>query len=165
MFKNTFILILLMIFSLTTVGCTNVTYKNDETENNNQEERGIAQNWNEGSLFKAGNYTLIGEKGRLGFIYDDSEVLRFYPNKTQKYMWHFWGEDKEFEGKLKVVATHENDGEQITLLEGVEIGGPNNGADRHTPSNMSLPKSGMWKLEAYMGDNLFGTVFIRVHKK
>ncbi|WP_257009368.1 hypothetical protein [Bacillus sp. 7884-1] len=43
---------------------------------------------------------MIGEKERLGFIYDHSEVLIFYPNKTQKYMWHFWGEDKELEGKL-----------------------------------------------------------------
>jgi hypothetical protein len=30
---------------------------------------------------------------------------------------------------------------------------------------MSLPNNGMWKLDAYMGDNLFGTVFIKVHKK
>ncbi|MEY2196994.1 hypothetical protein AB7942_30495 [Neobacillus sp. BF23-41] len=165
MFKKTLVLILLIIFPLTTVGCTKVTNDIDETVNKNQHKRNRALNWNESSLFKAGNYTLIGEKGRLGFIYDDSEVLRFYPNKTQKYMWHFWGEDKEFEGKLKVVATHENDSEQITVLEGVDLSGPNNGADRHTPSNMSLPKSGMWKLDAYIGDTLFGTVFIKVHKK
>jgi hypothetical protein len=166
MFKKICIIVLLIIFSLTTVGCTtNVTIKNDETVTNNEVDKNQAQNWIESSLFKYGNYTMIGEKGRLGFIYDDSEVLRFYPNKIQKYMWHFWGEDKEFDGKLKVIATQENDRKQITVLEGIDISGPNNGADRHTPSNMSLPKSGIWKLDAYFGDKLFGTVFVKVHKK
>lgn len=165
MLKKALVLMLLIIYPLTLVGCTKVSNNNEETVNNHQDKRNRAQNWNESSFFKAGNYTLIGEKGRLGFIYDDNDVLRFYPNKTQKYMWHFWGKDKEFEGKLKVVATHENDGEQITVLEGVDLGGPNNGADRHIPSNMSLPKSGMWKLDAYIGETLFGTVFIKVHTK
>lgn len=128
--------------------------RNDETQ---------SQKWNESPLFTIGNYIMIGEKGRLGFIYDNSEVLRFYPNKSQKYMWHFWGDDHEFEGKLKVVATHEDDNEQINVIEGIDVGGPNNGADRHIPSLMSLPKSGMWKLDAYFGDKLFGSVFVRVY--
>jgi hypothetical protein len=123
------------------------------------------QNWEESSLFTSGIYSMIGEKGRLGFIYDNSEVTRFYPNKTQKYMWHFWGEDQEFKGKLQVVATHENYHEQITVVEGIDVGGPNNGADRHIPSLMSLPKSGMWKLDAYFGKKLFGTIFVRVYEE
>ncbi|MCM3393162.1 DUF4871 domain-containing protein [Cytobacillus oceanisediminis] len=161
MFKKSFVSIISIIVLLTTVGCTN---KNKETITTNVENKDLEQKWNQSPLFKSGNYTMIGEKGRLGFIYDDSEVVRFYPNKTQKYMWHFWGEDQEFNGKLKVVAIHENDEEQITLVEG-GLGGDNNGADRHAPSNMSLPKSGMWKLDAYIGDELFGSVYVKVHKK
>ncbi|WP_257208940.1 DUF4871 domain-containing protein [Bacillus sp. AFS031507] len=38
-------------------------------------------------------------------------------------------------------------------------------ADRHTPSSMSLPKSGIWKLNAYFGDKLFGTVVVKVYNK
>lgn len=133
----------------------------NEVKDKNAEKQ--TQSWKESSLFKSGGYTMIGEKQRLGFIYENNEVVRFYPNKTQKYMWHFWGENQEFKGKLKVVATHENDNEQINVLEGIEVGGPNNGADRHTPSLMSLPKSGMWKLDAYFGNELFGTVFVRVY--
>jgi hypothetical protein len=123
------------------------------------------QSWEESSLFTSGIYTMIGEKGRLGFIFDNSEVTRFYPNKTQKYMWHFWGEEQEFKGKLSVVATHENDPAQITVLEGIDVGGAMNGADRHIPSLMSLPKSGMWKLDAYFGNKLFGTIFVRVYEE
>lgn len=121
------------------------------------------QNWIESPLFDSGDYTMIGEVGRLGFLYEDSQVDRFYPNKNQKYMWHFWGDNKELEGNLKVIGTHENDGEQQTVFEG-ELGGANNGADKHAPSNMSLPKSGMWKLDAYIGGSLFGTVFVKVHE-
>jgi len=30
---------------------------------------------------------------------------------------------------------------------------------------MELPKSGMWKLDAYIGDEIFGSVYVKVHKK
>ncbi len=123
-----------------------------------------AQKWEQSPLFTSGSYTMIGEEGRLGFIYDDSEVLRFYPDKQQKYMWHFWGESEELKGNLKVVGTHAETDEQITVIEGIDISGALNGADAHTPSLMSLPKSGMWKLDAFIGDRLFGSVFVEVHE-
>lgn len=126
---------------------------------------GTDQDWNESPLFEAGGYTMIGEEGHVGFIYDNEDgISRFQPNKNQKYMWHFWGDEEEFDGDLKVMGTHENGAEQLLVFEG-GLGGANNGADRHAPSNMSLPESGMWKLDAYIGDNLFGTVFVEVHEK
>lgn len=97
---------------------------------------------------------MIGEEGRLGFIYDDSEVTRLYPNKTQKYMWHFWGSNEDFEGNLKLVATNEDEKTSIIVAEG-ELAGENNGANRHFPSTISLPKSWLWKLDAYIRDELF----------
>ncbi|MCM3784533.1 hypothetical protein M3231_16240 [Neobacillus mesonae] len=30
--------------------------------------------WQESSLFKSGAFTMIGDEGKLGFIYNDSEV-------------------------------------------------------------------------------------------
>ncbi|MCM3708217.1 MULTISPECIES: DUF4871 domain-containing protein [Cytobacillus] len=159
MVKRILVLIISIIISFTTVGCSNVANNNDDI--NSENEHQVVK---ESPLFESGGYTLIGEEGRLGFIYDDSESLRFYPNKTQKYMWHFWGDDEEFNGNLKVTATNEKEEEKITVVEG-GLGGAHNGADRHAPSNMSLPKSGMWKLDAYIGDKLFGTVFVKVHKE
>ena len=161
MVKRSFVLIISIIISITTVGCSNVANKNDEIKSETEHQ---VNKWKESPLFEYGGYTMIGEEGRLGFIYDDSENLRFYPNKTQKYMWHFWGDDEEFNGNLKVIATYEKEDEKITVVEG-GLGGAHNGADRHAPSNMSLPKSGMWKLDAYIGDKLFGTVFVKVHKE
>lgn len=157
MLKKGIIIISAIILSLGIAGC------NDE-ESVEKKEKVIQRNWNESSLFESGGYTMIGKKGRLGFIYDDSEVVRFYPNKVQKYMWHFWGEEQELEGELKVVATHEKEDEEIYVTGG-GLGTANNGADKHAPSNISLPKSGIWKLDAYIGERLFGSVYVKVHEK
>ncbi|MGE7918301.1 hypothetical protein ACQKM9_05040 [Viridibacillus sp. NPDC093762] len=148
MLKKSLIIIFILFTIITIIGCN----KKDA--------------WKESSLFESGNYTMIGEKGKLGFIYDDSEVVKFYPDKTQKYMWHFWGSKEELERPLKVLATHENGGDPIVLFgsDGTNIS-PNNGADMSTPTHMSLPESGMWKMDAFFDDNLFGTVYVKVHEK
>jgi len=120
--------------------------------------------WKESSLFNSGSYTMIGEEGKLGFIYNDSEADKFYPNKTNKYMWHFWGESSDLEGKeLKVVGTN-NDNEQIDIFEGSILYGPINGADAHYPSQMTLPSEGIWRLDAYVGEKLFGSVYVKVYE-
>ncbi|MEK4699364.1 hypothetical protein MKX47_07170 [Solibacillus sp. FSL R7-0668] len=121
--------------------------------------------WEQSPVFESGGYTMIGEEGRLGFIYDESEVMKFYPNKTQKYMWHFWGDEQELDGKFTVMATNQDDGEQVPLLTVDHLSGPNNGADRHIPSHLTLPKEGMWKLDAYIEEKLFGTIYVEVHKE
>ena len=98
--------------------------------------------WQESSMFKVNDYQMIGEEGRLGFIYDNTEITRFYPNKEQKYMWHFWGNDEELTGELKVTATHKESGEQITVLQNHTLAGPNNGANQHVPvsyTHLTLP--------------------------
>jgi len=151
--KSTSLTVFLVIF-LFLGGCME---KTEETIAINE-----PTNWKESSLFESESFTMIGEEGRMGFIYDDSEVTRFYPNKTQKYMWHFWGEDEEFDGELKIVGTHETE-EQVTILESDSVGGANHGAERHLPSNFSLPTSGMWKLDAYFDNDLFGSIYVRVH--
>ena len=158
MFKKRLILICALVLSLVIAGCNDVEAI--------KEEEVIQHNWKESPLFESGSYTMIGEKGRLGFIYDDSEVVKFYPNKTQKYMWHFWGNEDELIGDFEVLGTHENSDEEIIIVPKKvnNFLSPNNGADQHYPTNMMLPKSGMWKLDAYIGDRLFGSVYVKVHK-
>ncbi|MDN4608132.1 hypothetical protein [Sporosarcina highlanderae] len=156
MFSKKMFFICVVFLALIVAGC------NDEEP---IKEEVIRDNWNESSLFTSGSYTMIGEEGRLGFIYDDSEVVRFYPNKTQKYMWHFWGNEDELIGDFKVLGTHEDSDEEIIIVP--KIGNtylsPNNGANQHFPTNMTFPKSGMWKLDAYIGDQIFGSVYVKVH--
>ncbi|MQR94483.1 DUF4871 domain-containing protein [Fictibacillus phosphorivorans] len=117
--------------------------------------------WKESPSFESGGYKLIGEKGKLGFIYENSEVDQFSPNKVNKYMWHVWGSDMANK-MLRVEAIKENTSEQIHLFEARLSGTPHNGADAVTPSSMALPKPGMWKLNAYVDDQLFGSVYVKV---
>ncbi|MDR7074356.1 DUF4871 domain-containing protein [Fictibacillus barbaricus] len=120
--------------------------------------------WQESPLFKADKSTMIGEKGKIGFLYDDSEAVRFYPRKENKYMWHLWG-SKDLPGKtFKVKATSQETGQEITVVESI-LFGAHNGADAHLPSIMSLPRSGMWKLDGYVDNKRFSTIVVQVHKK
>ena len=45
-------------------------------------------NWKESSTFESGSYTMIGKKDKIGFIYDNSIDIRFFPEEENKYMWH-----------------------------------------------------------------------------
>ncbi|WP_224076283.1 DUF4871 domain-containing protein [Planococcus chinensis] len=122
--------------------------------------------WQESPLFESGPYTMIGVEGRTGFIYDGSEASRFYENKTQKYMWHFWGSQAELTGTFKVVGVHENSIEEIVVVPEMDSRpSPNNGADHHIPTSMELPEKGMWKLTAVFNDKAIGTLYVEVHEK
>ncbi|WP_226579785.1 DUF4871 domain-containing protein [Halobacillus litoralis] len=111
----------------------------------------------ETETFESGSYTMLGQKGKIGFI-----KASFSAQEEQKYMWHFWGDDEELKGSFRVEGKQEETGRTITVVEADGLGGPNNGADAHIPSIMSLPDSGKWHLDAYVGDQLFGTITINV---
>jgi hypothetical protein len=38
----------------------------------------------------------------------------------------------------------------------------NHGADAHRPSNLNFPSKGQWKLDLYLGKELFGSINIEV---
>lgn len=118
---------------------------------------GVDNAWKESDTFQVGIYTMRGEENKIGFI-DHA----FEEGKQQKYMWHFWSDEQDLEGPFKVIAEKESDRRAITIFETSSIGGPNNGAQGHAPSTMSLPEKGMWRLDAYINEVLFGSVFIRV---
>ena len=148
MFRKRFFIILgLFIFVL--IGC-----KENEAE----------ETWEQSSLFEAGGYSMLGIKDKIGFIYEDNDIMRFYPNKEHKYMWHIWLGDNE-SGSFKVKATHQDTNEEKILIDVDSLGGPNNGADAHLPSSMSLPLSGMWKLDTYLDDVLFETIYVKVYEE
>jgi hypothetical protein len=80
-------------------------------------------------------------------------------------MWHFWGTPAELQGSLKITGTSKETGETITVFEADATGQPNNGADAHNPSMMSLPSPGLWQLEVFIGEKLFGSVVVEVHEQ
>ncbi|BAK16731.1 uncharacterized conserved protein [Solibacillus silvestris StLB046] len=87
MLKKRILLIFEVILSFAIAGCK-------EEESIGKNEKVIKNNWNESSIFESGGYTMIGEEGRLGFIYDDSEVVRFYLIKSKSTCGIFGGKNK-----------------------------------------------------------------------
>lgn len=151
------------------LGCS--TVQSNETKVNNPEASQTANIpsteiiWKESPLFESENLSFIGVENHLGFTYDESELMRFYPGKVQKYAWHFWGNEEELNGKLMIKAIHKETNKEVTLLKDLGLMGPNSGADRHVPSSMSLPDSGMWKLDVFIGGDLYGSVIVNVYER
>ncbi|WP_371018449.1 DUF4871 domain-containing protein [Pseudalkalibacillus sp. JSM 102089] len=112
------------------------------------------------NTFTSGSYKMIGEEERIGFIYSDASA--FKAGEPNKYMWHLWGDEDELDGSLKVIGRHQETNEEIVVFESDELAGPHNGADAHVPSTMQLPSTGVWELDAYVGEEFFGTIVVEV---
>lgn len=121
---------------------------------------------------KKGKYILIGKEGRLGFLVgsgseDAVQINPIIKGQPNKYMWHFWGNEDEFDGPLKVVGINEK-GKKHKILKNDNSGNvgisPNNGATTHVPSTMEFPTAGLWKLNVYIGKKLFGDIVVNVEE-
>ncbi|MRG86597.1 DUF4871 domain-containing protein [Salinibacillus xinjiangensis] len=146
--------ILFLVCLLLLIGCSYETAKTSK------------QNWEESATFvrKSGFVFRIGDNGRFGF----GEYGPFIAGETQKYMWHFWGDADTLTKPFKVIGVSKETSEKITVLQkqnNMNTLAPNNGADHHLPSYMELPNPGLWKLEVYFGDELFGNIIVNVIEK
>lgn len=116
---------------------------------------------------------LQGVEGRIGILSPG-----FKAGSANKYMWHFWGTSEELSRTpFRVEAIDLKTGEKHPALltemgtpnkkhiwEMSGIGGAHNGANAHTPSGMELPTPGKWRLDAYLGGELFGSIVVVVVK-
>ena len=167
--RNKMVMLISMLFLMTIVGCNNIDKK---------ETREVSSTFSlpitlgDGT---EGEYLLIGEEGKVGFLVGSGkkgEVVeeKIIANKANKYMWHFWGDKDSISGDFKVVGTDKEGKEHPVLVSGDDTVwqysntsiSPNNGADSHIPSNMVFPTSGLWKLEIYFNEKLFGEIVINV---
>jgi hypothetical protein len=130
------------------------------------------ESWTASPEFNTSTGTsLIGEKDKIGLLSPG-----FVAGQGNKYMWHFWGDEKTLtSGDFKVVAVNQEGEKTKALVQnagtaaekkvwnyGTSSVAPNNGADTHTPSNLSLPSPGLWRLNVYFGDRLFGSIVVEV---
>jgi Domain of unknown function (DUF4871) len=105
----------------------------------------------------------MGDNGKFGI----GEYSPFIADEIQKFMWHFWGEEKTLTKPVKITATSRKTKEKITVFsnDGSSMLSPNNGASHHIPSSISLPSEGLWKLEVFFEEELFGSIVINVKDK
>lgn len=96
---------------------------------------------------------MIGNENKLGVIGMDQPSLH-----AQKWMWHLWGIDHSTNPTLTVVGFHKETGTVHPILStgwSMGLSGPNNGADAHTPSTVTIPKAGEWAFILYTDENIF----------
>jgi len=165
------IMLISVLFLMTLVGCNNIDKK---------ETREVSSTFSLPVTFgdgTEGEYLLIGEEEKVGFLIGSGKKgeaveMPIISNEVNKYMWHFWGDKDSISGDFKVVGTDKEGKEHPVLVIGndtvwqysnISIS-PNNGADSHIPSNMVFPISGLWKLEIYFNEKLFGEIVINVEE-
>lgn len=113
-------------------------------------------------------YVLMGEEGKVGFLIgpyqnDNGELLDKQPiiaGKGNKYMWFFWGTKEELTGGLSIMALKEGTNREIDMFRTPT--GPWNTKDSRTPTSMVFPEEGMWRVNAYIGNRLFGSITVQV---
>lgn len=145
---------------------------------NSKSQPDVTQQWELSPEFETseGDY-LIGEEGKVGILGPE-----FIAGETNKWLWHFWGDEQTIEGgDFKVAAVYKETGvKEKALVEnagtenvnkvwnyGKLAYGPNGvrGSDSSRPSNMSLSKPGIWRLEVSIGDKKIGAIVVDVKEK
>ena len=168
---NKLIMLISLLVLMTLVGCNNID-KNETREESSTFSLPVT--YGDGTK---GEYLLIGEEGKVGLLVGSGktgEVVeeKIIANKESKYMWHFWGDSKTISGDFKIVGTDEKGKEHPVLVSESKTVwqypntpiSSNDGADSHIPSNMVFPTSGLWKLEIYFNEKLFGELVINVEE-
>lgn len=108
----------------------------------------------------AGN--ILGNKNKSGVIGASMPSLQ-----VQKWMWHLWGIENPATTSLTVVGLHKDTGTVHQILTSgwtTSLAGENNGADAHTPSNVSIPKAGEWAILLYTDEELFDVLIYEINE-
>ncbi len=125
-------------------------------------------------------FTVEGEEREIVFRGFKNEVafmdgMDFTKGEEYKTRWFFWGEELEEvnKGSFTLVGNHQETGEEVTLVESTawELLNPTYketatktilGAQSSQHTVFSLPTAGLWRLDAYIGDKLYGNIVIDV---
>lgn len=151
-----FRILTVLVFAVVTLisGCSN-------------DESVISKEWKETGTVELTTTNDEGKQIKADWLGDEGRIAisntPFVAGQTQKYMWLLWGNKDEIVNKpLKVIATSET-GEELTVVERI-LGGENWGATAASPSGFSLPTKGLWKLNAFVGEKLHGTLIVNVNE-
>lgn len=142
---------------------------------NNNGELNSSDNWEVTSTFtvKGEDYETVlrGVEGEAAFL-DTMDLKAGQEGKTR---WFFWGEELQQvnEENFILIGTHHETGEERILLDsnGWEILNLEHednsmrsqlGAQASQHAVYAIPSAGLWRLDAYIGEKLYGSVVIEV---
>ncbi|MBR7553482.1 DUF4871 domain-containing protein [Allobacillus sp. GCM10007491] len=158
--KSMISIITLVLLAVILVACSD-----DAEESQNENDDG----WSESPVFEVGEYEVIGKEERLAI-----DHIPFVAGENEQYVMYFWGEQEELmNGPVKIEAFHEDDEEKkkaIVDLAGTEneekiweATAPQIGKEQaHLPLVLSLPTEGVWRLDVYLGDEMFDHIYVKV---
>ena len=109
------------------------------------------------------NNNMIGNENKSGVIGADMPSLEI----NQKWMWHLWGIEDPWATNLAVVGFHRKTHTVHQILTSgwtTGLGGENNGADAHTPSNVTIPLGGEWAILLYTDGELFDVLIYEINE-
>jgi len=122
------------------------------------------QEWTVSPSFEAGNITLYGNQGRLGIIRQNGDGNDlFNVGAGRLYGLYFWGNSDQFKGKYKLVGVHKETEDNVQLYEwDIQTGQNPAEADAFSGGKFGLDKAGLWRLDVYVGDELFDSIVVDV---
>ncbi|MGN7388822.1 hypothetical protein [Sporosarcina sp. SAFN-015] len=118
-------------------------------------------NWENKAVTFNGN--IIGNENKSGVIGADMPSI----TTKQKWMWHLWGIEDPAATNLTVVGFHRDSGTIHKILTSgwmTGLGGANNGADAHAPSNVRIPERGEWAILLYTDEELFDVLIYEINE-
>lgn len=115
----------------------------------------------ENKAVEFGDRGIIGNENKSGVIGVDAPSLT-----GQKWMWHLWNVPDDVE--MTVVGYHRETQKIHQLLKWpawtIQMGGPNNGADAHTPSSVKVHEAGEWAVFLYTNGKLFDVLIFEINE-
>jgi len=113
--------------------------------------------WELSPSFEAEEHQFVGQPNKVGII-----EAAFTKGKQTGLHWYLWGDqEKLVKGSFKLTASRQGD-LPLTLMDHYAIAYGTNGADAQVPSVITIPSSGLWKFDAYVDDEIYGSVVVEV---
>lgn len=120
------------------------------------------ENWQESPTFTSDGQSMQGVENHVAFLTTDITPIK--AGATNNYIWHFWSDKEDYFGQFEVLATHEDNGRTVHVYgaSNTETAQPLNGANHHLRSLMSLPDTGLWRIDFTFDTVLFDSVYVNV---
>ncbi|MBH5319974.1 DUF4871 domain-containing protein [Paenibacillus sp. GSMTC-2017] len=116
--------------------------------------------WEVSSTFEVENSQLNGVYNKVGLLNHS-----FIARQSNKYMWHFWGEEEALDGEFQVLAVKQGSQELIPISAAKSLGGSLRGATRTHSSSMKLPEPGKWMLLPIVDGRLIESIVVVVNER
>ena len=116
--------------------------------------------WEPSPTFQVNGEKVIGEPSKVGI-----STIPLVAGEQQGVDWLLWGKQSDLvKGEFELTARAKG-AQPETIIENRAVAYPGDIADARVPTLISVPHSGIWKFEAYIDGELYGSVVIEVINK